>query len=70
MKRLKIISDVVTSRGVFLAGADVVLEDVEADSCIKNGRAELISATAVLPAKPVMPPNVVEKPGQEPKKKF
>ena len=41
MKRLKIISDVVTSRGIFLAGSDVALEDAEADSCIKHGLAEL-----------------------------
>jgi hypothetical protein len=43
MKRLKIISDVVTSRGIFLAGSDVSLEDAEAESCIKNGQAELVS---------------------------
>jgi hypothetical protein len=55
MKRLKIISDVVTSRGIFPAGALVSLEDAEADSCIKNGRAELVSATVVPPAKPAAP---------------
>jgi len=55
MKRLKIISDVATSRGIFLAGELVVLEDAEADSCIKNGRAELVSAPAVAPAKPSAP---------------
>ena len=55
MKRLKIISDVVTSRGIFLAGSDVALEDAEADSCIKNGLAELVSATVVPPAKSAAP---------------
>ena len=69
MKRLKIISDVVTSRGIFLAGSDVALEDAEADSCIKNGRAELVSAPVVPPAKPVFPPNVDARTGQPFKKK-
>lgn len=69
MKRLKIISDVVTSRGIFLAGSDVALEDAEADSCIKNGLAELVSATVVPPAKPVEPPNINASTGQPFKKK-
>jgi hypothetical protein len=41
MKTIKVLSDVITSKGVFPAGAEVALEDAEADSCIKHGLAEL-----------------------------
>jgi hypothetical protein len=48
MKNVKFISDTVTSRGVFRPGAEVALEDAEADSCIKHGLAEL-TTTPVRP---------------------
>lgn len=42
MKLIRIISDTVTSRGIFQAGAEVSLEDAEAASCVKNGLGELV----------------------------
>ena len=70
MKRLRMLSDVSTSRGIFLAGSDVALEDAEADSCIKNGHAVLVAATAAPPPKPTMPANVVLDPSGKTKKKL